>query len=332
MAGGRGESVNMKDEKTFKDIIVLGSGFSGSGAVFDYLAGRRDIADPLRGTEMNILQMPHGIFSFESAVYDSFFPPVATEFLNRLEWVLTRAAYPRGVLTRGSYLEAFIPEYRSFVKTYIDSITQIKYPFNYYYFFLGWPRWKCLCRNVVEHLTGKVTVNAQRAPVSRGEFHRLTRSFLKTLVNNASDSVSGTEGVVLDQAGSYWCPERSLAFFDDPYVIKVARDPRDQFVELKRFKGMKDVETFVDWYNTMMGFDRGSVSSYPERVLLVNFEDFVLDHEEEKGRLCAFLGIDSDVESEYSTSASVSNVGIYKNILTDYEKNYIVDNIINLNI
>ena len=58
-------------------IIVLGTTFSGSGAVFDYLNGRGDLYEPLFGQEYLPI-LPNGLMTLE-AISDKAFDPATTE-------------------------------------------------------------------------------------------------------------------------------------------------------------------------------------------------------------------------------------------------------------
>ncbi len=59
-------------------LIVLGTTFSGSGAVFDYLNGRGDLYEPLFGQEYLLPILPNGLMTLE-AVSDKAFDPATTE-------------------------------------------------------------------------------------------------------------------------------------------------------------------------------------------------------------------------------------------------------------
>ena len=59
-------------------IIVLGTTFSGSGAVFDYLNGRGDLYEPLCGQEYLLPILPDGLMTLE-AISDKAFDPATTE-------------------------------------------------------------------------------------------------------------------------------------------------------------------------------------------------------------------------------------------------------------
>ena len=52
-------------------VIVVGSGNSGSGAIFDYLKGRPDFISPL-SQEFRLIQDPGGIMDLHSALIHGF--------------------------------------------------------------------------------------------------------------------------------------------------------------------------------------------------------------------------------------------------------------------
>ena len=53
-----------------------------------------------------------------------------------------------------------------------------------------------------------------------------------------------------------------------------------------------------------------------ERILNLNFEDFVLDHENGKKNICKHLNIDDKIKSNYDVSKSKENIGKFRKILT----------------
>ena len=82
-------------------IITLGTGYSGSGAIFDYLSGRGDLHDPLQGTEYQLPQMPNGLMSLEAISKNAFHPSTADFALSQFEKMtkkLSRYGKERGEL------------------------------------------------------------------------------------------------------------------------------------------------------------------------------------------------------------------------------------------
>ena len=66
-------------------IIVLGTTKSGSGAVFDYLNGRGDLYNPLKGQEYHLPQMPNGLMTLEAISKNAFHPGTSDYVLSRFE-------------------------------------------------------------------------------------------------------------------------------------------------------------------------------------------------------------------------------------------------------
>ena len=67
----------MKEKFTPKFVITLGTFYSGSGAVFDFLSGRNDSYDPLNGEEYLLPQVPYGIMSLHASCGFFFSHPSA---------------------------------------------------------------------------------------------------------------------------------------------------------------------------------------------------------------------------------------------------------------
>ena len=55
-------------------IIVLGTIYSGSSAIFDYLVGRNDLYNPLEGEEYLLPILPNGFMDLETAAGKAFVP------------------------------------------------------------------------------------------------------------------------------------------------------------------------------------------------------------------------------------------------------------------
>lgn len=314
-----------------KTIITLGSRLSGSSAVFDYLNGREDIIDPLMGEELLIIQSPYGILSFLSTAYEAFHPLIASEALDKLEWFLDKAGYRTREFKCGYNMKQNIPHYHEKVKRYIRSITSINYYHkNAYAVFMKHSWWKCVAIDIAGRLfTTKFKAQPQRLPVSKDLYLTATRDFTTSLFEECVSEYPNAIGLIIHQAGSYFCPEKSLEIFKNAYIIVISRDPRDQFIEWKQSNvlGMKpDVNTYIQWYKIAMSYDdiKNKDDNNP-RIKRIRFEDFVLNHEYEKEQLCCFLGLDPNIQSNYDPKKSAKNIGKYKRgshegLLTENEK------------
>ena len=78
-------------------IIVLGTTYSGSGAVYDYLKGRDDLFDPLKGVEYQLPHMPNGLLSLEAVSGRGFHPPTADYILSQFQIITEKLARPKHI-------------------------------------------------------------------------------------------------------------------------------------------------------------------------------------------------------------------------------------------
>ena len=76
-------------------LIVLGTTYSGSGAVYDYLSGRGDLYDPLKGTEYQLPQMPNGLMALEATANKSFHPATSDFVLDQFIKIIQKLDQPR---------------------------------------------------------------------------------------------------------------------------------------------------------------------------------------------------------------------------------------------
>lgn len=301
-------------------ISVLGAQYSGSGAVFEYLSGRPDVCDPLRGKEVSIVQSPYGILSFYLTVYKSFYPVAASESLSRLEWLLRKADRPKRGAFQGYNLGAFVPHYQQKVSRYLEQIVAVEYQFRSQFHWLNKKPVRSYFETRFDRLRRQARFHVESLPVSEDAFVKATREFLASLGEEVIQENIHSAAILYNQAGSYWCPELSALLL--PHVrgiITVSRDPRDQFAELKVNKGITDVNTFIMWHQQTFNKRNRTANVRDSTVYDVRFEDFVRDHENQVKRLCAFLEIDCSLQSSYEPALSKKNIGKYREQLTDFE-------------
>jgi len=313
----------MVESNSIATIVVLGSGYSGSGAVFDYLAGRSDIHDPFNGVELPIIQNPYGIIHFQTSVYESYYPPLGSEALSQLELFLKKADRDSRGVRRGYGLGKVINNYQNRVDAYINSITDMEFPFVNQFFFVKLGVLELLREKIKHAFIQKKKAFLQRIPVSQDIFIRETRFFITELTRDGLENNNNVRGVVLNQAGSYWCPEKILPLYNNPRIILVNRDPRDQFAELKEKKGLDDVSTFVNWYKGVMKMRSAAYLSLSEQIIEIQFECFVLEHNYETEKLNGFLGLETERESTYQPYLSKPNIGKFNKELTKSEVQHI---------
>jgi len=129
-------------------------------------------------------------------------------------------------------------------------------------------------------------------------------------------SGSNNRPVLLDQGGSGWNPTESTKYFEDHKIILVTRDPRDQFAELKQYKKADSVDGFIEWFGEMQ--KRLKLINDPN-ILIVKFEEFVLDNDKSIKKLCEHISISPNIKSTYQTDLSKKNISKFSNLILQNE-------------
>lgn len=290
--------------------IVLGTTYSGSGAVFDYLASRTDSFDPLLGKEYLLPQSPYGLMSLSSALGDSFHHSVAHHAAAQFLWLAKRLYRTPTAFRYGKGFENHLPTFMDEVHKLIEDATAARFPFN-----LEWNQTRRPNHQIFFlKLSKKFLRLGPQAhptwlPVSEDVFISLVQHMHQRLFEGPEES--GYSFTLLNQAGSGWNPLNSTVFFANRKVIVVTRDPRDQFAELKTHKGASDVHEFIKWYQGMQ--ERMRVEN--PNILILDFETFVRQHEKTARGLCEFIGIDPANPSGYSPANSMKNIEKHHSVL-----------------
>ena len=109
-------------------IILLGTFYSGSGVVYDYLSGRGDLNDPLQGTEYQLPQMPNGLMTLEAITKKAFHPPTADFALNQFEKITKKLSQSETLWRYGKDYASMIPLFDKVVEQFIKDICAAKLP------------------------------------------------------------------------------------------------------------------------------------------------------------------------------------------------------------
>jgi hypothetical protein len=296
-----------------KYIIVLGTTYSGSGAVYDYLAGRGDLHDPLSGSEYLLPQAPGGLMTLEAAAGQAFHHAVSdhavVHFLKlarKLARSSTRSQYGKGYAVH-------IPDFLFTIENFIHEVTSARMPMH-----LDWQKlvesnssrllwW--LKSHLGRHrraVPTHILVSADELVVAAQAMH--DRLF--------QPSTHKHKPILLNQTGSGWNPIDSTKYFDGRKVVLVTRDPRDQFAELKEFKGAGDVEEYIKWFQAL----RQRIAEVDKGVVLkLPFEEFVCSNRITIASLCDHLGLNGASSSSYQVNLSEKNIGKYGRWLTTHE-------------
>ena len=301
-------------------IIVLGTTYSGSQAVFGYLSGRGDLNDPLKGTEYQLPQMPNGLMTLEAISKSAFHPPAADYVLTQFEKITKKLSRSGRFWKYGKDYAFKLPSYNLVIKQFINDICAAKLPMR-----LHWHRSMQSQSAIIYFISklknylGFIGVDAvpnTRLLVSQDDFIIAAQQMHRKLFQ--IDSYKSP--VLLNQAGSGWNPIESTKYFLNRKIVLVTRDPRDQFAELKHFKMVTCVDGFIDWYKEMQ---RHLKQMKNPIILRLRFEDFVNKNEKMVDLLCDHVSLASNNLSSYEANLSKKNIGKYQKILSQKEINII---------
>tara|TARA_Y100001958_G_C21248329_1_gene580898 strand:+ start:9932 stop:10885 length:954 start_codon:yes stop_codon:yes gene_type:complete len=316
-----------------QSIIVLGSGQSGSGAIKDYLIGRKDIFDPLDGREFRLIQEKDGLSCLHKALTSEFHPDKAMYAIlkfKKLAKRLGRKSKKFRIPPKLGYgFSSAIPHYEESINKFINDITA--------YSFKVAP-----LRDMLEYKTidwikkiSGILPNSRKIPlekpipVTTEVFYNAVSILFENLFQANNIKFDGISGLLFDQAGSFWSPYSSTKYFGKiRKIIVVKRDPRDIFTQNRHQYG-GDLNDFINFYNSVMSHVSNKEWN-EEKVFVINFEDFVIDYKNQEKKVCNFLKIDPSCQSTYNPSASKKNIGLYKNFLSKDESELMLNNCIKI--
>ena len=295
-------------------IIVLGTTYSGSGAIYDYLTERGDLYDPLKGTEYQLPQMPNGLMTLEATAKNAFHPATADFVLAQFIDITNKLARSGAPWRYGKDYASMIPSFKKAIEEFIEEVSAAKLPMNWH--------WRRIMQSqspimqIIGKLKNRMSFNEDppqtRLLVSKEDL----LSAAQTLHNKIFKAESDNRPVLLNQAGSGWNPIESTKYFSNRKVILVTRDPRDQFAELKQFKKATSVDEFINWYKEMK---RRLKEIDNPNILILRFEDFVNNYKENLVTLCNLISLNFNVSSRYEPTLSKKNIGKYHKFLNQKE-------------
>ena len=295
----------MKEKFTPKFVITLGTFYSGSGAVFDFLSGRVDSHDPLNGDEYLLPQVPYGIMSLHASCEFFFSHPSAHLNITKFKKIAYRLGRKHTKYKPGMGYEKNINGYYNLIDSYVDSLVVSSLPYNSHWEWFTAPLFKRIYDRL--KIINKGYAKDNFLPTIGVDFIEKTRE-LHVKMFGAHDK----KYILLNQAGSGWNPVNSTDYFPNRKVIVVVRDPRDQYCDLIKHKNAQSVSEYIGWYKEMM-LRIESVDS--DFIKIIRFEEFVGRHSVVSDEVCDFLSIDKDLYSNYDPALSSKNIGIHKEFL-----------------
>ena len=302
---------------------VCGFGYSGSGAVLDLLKEYNDVivADKV---ELSFTFKPDGLNDLRRALCTEPTRHWSSDtairrfiqFMKRKQRIYNRA-------TNG--------QFGTLSKDFIESIIQVEWPGytgTHYYQdsgmdFLFKQIFALHFRVLIEKYFKPLQISTwpqktmYYSYMEEALFNEKAHNFVQCVLNSITGETCKI--VAIDQLFSANRPQDSFAFFDNPKAIVVLRDPRDTYLLAKRAVGIyskfipvNNVKNFIAYYQGLMA-SRDYAGD--DRILEINFEDLIYDHNNTRKRIEFFLGLSAhplSVNSRFKPEVSINNTQLWK--------------------
>lgn len=177
---------------------------------------------------------------------------------------------------------------------------------------------KVIMPKIVEKITGKTSylwpARKMYYSVEPDNFYNAAKKYTTQIIKSMGADLS--KKVVLDQPFEGNAPEQSFPFFDDPFAVVIDRDPRDLYLAGKytkdpnfKFTPKKDVDKFIIYYKMM----RRRRSTH-ERVLNLNFEDFIYEYDRTVEKVEKFLSLGKHIRKMkvFEPNKSINNTQLIR--------------------
>lgn len=308
-------------------VGISGFGYTGSGAVKDYLSEFDDIS--FTKEEFHFLSGVDGLAD------------LARSINNPINRTGSSIAAIRRFISFAKRIG------KSFCKTYKVKKKDFKSALNSFINEITIVSWKdfeikdgiinhifideFLSQRVVPHLERKLKKQISFYPMKTVRLSGPICGFYdaaKTYLNQLFEFMGFAKNklIVLDQAFSANNPQECFPFFDDCKVIVVDKDPRDLYVFAREmlagydhFMPINDVESFVEYYKTIR--EQQNYKNPSEKILLLKFEDLIYNYDESTEKIRCFLNLPENRNSFtlFDPTISVGNTQLFKKY-PQYEK------------
>ena len=310
-----------------KKLIIAGPGNSGSGAVFDYFSYRDDFFIPLND-EFRLVNDPDGLQNLEESFYNNYSMNNSANAYNNFKLFCYNLSnfksYNKGKL----YPVSFHKIYKKFItRIIIDSYN-------------GLPRFQRLKLNtydkfklnflkiILKKNIKDIDIFQMIIPIKREEFIELSVNFIDKIIINSS-KFNEKKICLIDQGVNIFNLESNLKFFSNSKCILTLRDPRGTYHTIKKlliknisygYQGL-EIDKFIPWYKNL--YDKiNSLDFDKKKVLIIKFEDFVLNHEIEEEKIMNFLQIQNK-KTSFDIEKSKVNVLNLEHSIDDEDLNKI---------
>ena len=316
-----------------KNIIVLGTWNSGSGAIHEYLASRKDILSPFGFNEFKVCSDPMGLnYLFQNCYRTGntlLNPSHAFEdFIKYIDGFHKYKHYDN----TGQEVKILDKMIVKLSNEFINKVTELKYFALPHYASVTMTRFEKFYMKIMVKLFNKKIkdLKLKKIIIPKNEKIFLTeaKKFIKKVLEYYSKQKITNQNIVLNNAADITDPVTSSQYFENRKIIIVTRDPRDIFSSMKQRKSNAtpwyDVKSFIKWYKLSFDNQKFKKKINDKIILIVRYEKFLKNFENENERICNFLKISKKfklkkIESKFEISKSIKNIGKSRKFLNKKE-------------
>ena len=312
-----------------KTINTLGTGYSGSSAIYEFFQKTNLFYDPFPNSNFSLTYDPGGLMDLEKVISNTFTINNSKIAHDNFQDLIGYYSKKNQGTQTGKDLIKHNKELGILLEQFLKSITVLNYKGDSGYLtyknnFLKKMKIKFLLK--FSKLIKKKMSNQQEffllSDLNTFE-NEVKKLFFELFIKDNNQK----QDIILDQAGSIFAPKQSTKFFYNTFNICVLRDPRDIYAELKRkgqgFPGY-DLKVFCEWYLIIMK-KINQIKKTDERLIFINFEDFVLNRKSSLKKIFQFIEneFENFDEVQFDFKRSENNILIHKKELSDSENKFI---------
>ena len=315
-----------------KTIITIGTGYSGSSAIYEYFQKTKLFFDPFPNTEFSISYDPGGLVDIENLIKNNYSinqnQYIYKNLKNNIKFYVSKN---RGI-KQGKNFKLHFEGIENSLKNFLKNIVDLSYKgetmltsFN-----------KPLFRSLIDKLFFKYFYLRKKKQIKGNSvlFKDLDNFYFETnlLLNNIIYSRNiENKNIILDQAATIFNPLETSKFYQNPIPICILRDPRDIFAEFNN-KGPAypgyNVLIFCNWYKNIIKKIK-NINNTKNDPLFIWFEDFVLKSDETIEKIFNHISMKTpDLKNvKFNFERSRNNIYKYKKFCNLNDLKIIEDNL-----
>ena len=310
-----------------KIVIVLGSGNSGAGAIYDYLRSRTDFQAPFYGKEFRIVNDPNGLDQLYHSLYKNFSINGSANSIEEFKKFIVNtyhSNYNKNLYLNKNLIkfsDLFIKRiskttYNGCPRFYLDKLTLIK-KINFY-----------LNRFIFMKNAKEIPMLQMTIPCEEKKFLEYAEEYFFSIFRSYKN-FNEKKNIVIEQGGNFINPLDTTKYYGkNRKIIIVNRDPKAIFWSMKRRNSLSypgdDVKKFVIWYKELL---KKVIDIKSENIIKIKFESFFENFNIEKIKLSKNLGIGTMCKDNFDINHTLKNLYKFKDNLSKDEIKYLDDNL-----